>query len=107
MPLTLPTLKTDRACRNAIEFNQLPSLTTLIPGGYDNMKVCVILAIPTKYKDDVDLMEVSKAFPYGTVSFIVQDGGMIAPSGKVIEHLGDKDGSDDMVIVCSSVNVGY
>ena len=100
-------IKTGRAYRNTIEFNQLPSISKLIPGGYDNMKLCVILAIPSKYKNDADLEEVEKVFPCGNVNFILQDGGMITPSGKVIENLGDKDGSDDMVIVCCSVNVGY
>jgi len=70
------------------------------------MELCVILAIPSKYKNDVNLQEVAKVFPYGNVNFILQDGGMIAPSGKVIEDLGDMNG-DDMVIVCCSVNVGY
>jgi uncharacterized protein (TIGR02058 family) len=48
---------------------------------------------------------VATTFPYGEVNFVIQDGGMIAPSGRVIESLGDK--NDDMLIVCAAVQVGY
>ena len=65
----------------------------------------MLLAVPPKYRAELDLEEVRKVFPYGHVRFEVQDGGMIAPSGIAIEKLGDK--NDDMVIVCASVTVGY
>jgi uncharacterized protein (TIGR02058 family) len=93
-----------RACRNAIEFNSL-SIKKMIPGGYEAMKLNVILAVPKKYQDTLNLDEVAKTFPFGDVKFVVQDGGMIAPSGRVIESLGDK--NDDMLIVCAAVQVGY
>eukprot|EP00547_Thalassionema_nitzschioides_P012656 CAMPEP_0194259102 /NCGR_PEP_ID=MMETSP0158-20130606/42776_1 /TAXON_ID=33649 /ORGANISM="Thalassionema nitzschioides, Strain L26-B" /LENGTH=76 /DNA_ID=CAMNT_0038998757 /DNA_START=176 /DNA_END=403 /DNA_ORIENTATION=- len=35
-----------RACRNAIEFNSIPSITRLVPGGYDELKLDVLLAVP-------------------------------------------------------------
>eukprot|EP00985_Skeletonema_marinoi_P002129 scaffold863_cov210-Skeletonema_marinoi.AAC.4 len=95
-----------RACRNAIEFNSIPSIKRLIPnGGYDALKLDVLLAVPPKYREGLDLEEVAKVFPYGHVRFEVQDGGMVAPSGIAIEKLGD-DG-DDMVVVCASVTVGH
>mmetsp|Transcript_27008 Transcript_27008/g.40825 ORF Transcript_27008/g.40825 Transcript_27008/m.40825 type:complete len:176 (+) Transcript_27008:79-606(+) len=95
-----------RACRNAIEFNSIPSIKRLIPnGGYDALKLDVLLAVPPKYRQGLDLKEVAKVFPYGYVRFEVQDGGMVAPSGIAIEKLGD-DG-DDMVVVCASVTVGH
>ncbi|KAL7497893.1 hypothetical protein ACHAWT_007073 [Skeletonema menzelii] len=95
-----------RACRNAIEFNSIPSIKRLIPnGGYDALKLDVLLAVPPKYRDGLDLDEVAKVFPYGHVRFEVQDGGMIAPSGIAIEKLGDV--GDDMVVVCASVTVGH
>ncbi|KAL7537242.1 hypothetical protein ACHAWF_005709, partial [Thalassiosira exigua] len=119
-----------RACRNAIEFNSIPSIQRLIPdvrttakfmfrfflvlncsllvvsqGGYDALKLDVLLAIPPKYQAELDLKEVAKVFPYGDVRFELQDGGMVAPSGIAIETLGDK--NDDMVVVCASVTVGY
>ena len=93
-----------RACRNAIEFNSI-SIKKIVPGGYDAMKLNVILAVPKKYQDSLDLDEVATTFPYGEVNFVIQDGGMIAPSGRVIESLGDK--NDDMLIVCAAVQVGY
>jgi len=96
-----------RACRNAIEFNSIPSIKRLIPDGrgYDALKLDVLLAVPPKYRAELDLEEVRKVFPYGHVRFELQDGGMIAPSGIAIETLGDK--NDDMVVVCASVTVGY
>ena len=77
-----------RACRNAIEFNSI-SIKKIVPGGYDAMKLNVILAVPKKYQDTLDLDEIATTFPYGDVNFVIQDGGMIAPSGRIIESLGD------------------
>lgn len=94
-----------RACRNAIEFNSIPSVSKLVPDGYDGLKLDVILAVPDKYRDGLDLDQVKTVFPYGQVRFIVQTGGMIAPSGITIDSLGDT--NDDMVVVCASVSVGY
>eukprot|EP00592_Proboscia_alata_P001158 CAMPEP_0194368686 /NCGR_PEP_ID=MMETSP0174-20130528/16884_1 /TAXON_ID=216777 /ORGANISM="Proboscia alata, Strain PI-D3" /LENGTH=147 /DNA_ID=CAMNT_0039145143 /DNA_START=239 /DNA_END=682 /DNA_ORIENTATION=- len=94
-----------RACRNSIEFNSIPSIEWLIPGGRAGLKLSVILAVPPKYQSTLDLDEVRKVFPYGEATFTIQDGGMIAPSGIAIDSLGD-DG-DDMVVVCASVTVGY
>lgn len=94
-----------RACRNAIEFNSIPSINRLVPGGYDALKLDVILAVPPKYQDNLDLDAVSAVFPYGDCKFTIQDGGMIAPSGIAIERLGDI--NEDMVVVCCSVTVGY
>lgn len=93
-----------RACRNAIEFNSL-SIDTIIPGGYEGMKLNVILAVPGQYQDGLDLEEVRKVFPYGDINFVIQNGGMVAPSGRQIEALGDT--NDDMIIVCAAVQVGY
>jgi uncharacterized protein (TIGR02058 family) len=94
-----------RACRNAIEFNSIPSVQRLVPNGYDGLKLDVLLAVPPKYQDSLDLNKVQEVFPYGSIRFQIQDGGMIAPSGIAIERLGDK--NEDMVVVCASVTVGY
>jgi uncharacterized protein (TIGR02058 family) len=94
-----------RACRNAIEFNSIPSIKRLVPGGYDNLKLDVILAIPPKYQKGLDRDAVAAVFPYGETKFTIQDGGMIAPSGIAIESLGDT--NDDMIVVCCAVTVGY
>ena len=52
------------ACRNAIEFNSLPSMRSIVPGGYDNMKLLVTLGVPEKYKKNVDVDKVLTVFPY-------------------------------------------
>ena len=94
-----------RACRNAIEFNSIPSIKRLVPGGYDQLKLDVILAVPPKYKSTLKIEDCANVFPYGSIRFQIQDGGMIARSGIAIDRLGDK--NDDMIVVCCSVTVGY
>jgi len=69
-----------RACRNSIEFNSLPSIKRLVPGGYAGLKLDVILAVPPAYQQNLDLATVRAVFPYGAVNFRVRDGGMVAPS---------------------------
>lgn len=69
------------------------------------MKLDVTLAVPSKYQGDLDLEAVRKCFPYGKVRIQIQDGGMIATNGKVIEALGDK--NKDTVVVCCAVSVGF
>ena len=100
-----PTKAAIRACRNAIEFNSIPSINRLVPGGYDQLKLEVLLAVPKQYQETLDLEQVRQVFPYGTVVFEIQDGGMVAPSGIAIDELGDK--NEDMIVVCCSVTVGY
>lgn len=94
-----------RACRNAIEFNSIPSINRLVPGGYENLKLDVLLAVPPKYQSDLDLSKVQEVFPYGSIRFQIQDGGMVAPSGIAVERFGDS--NEDMVVVCCSVTVGH
>jgi len=48
------------------------------------MKLSVLLAVPAKYQEDLDLETVVKVFPYGKAEFIIQDGGMVAQSGAVL-----------------------
>jgi uncharacterized protein (TIGR02058 family) len=93
-----------RACRNAIEFNSIPSVQRLVPDGYQGLKLDVILAVPAKYREGLDLEQVSQVFPYGSIRYQLQDGGMVAPSGIAIERLGDR--NEDMVVVCAAVTVG-
>jgi uncharacterized protein (TIGR02058 family) len=69
------------------------------------MKLDVLLAVPEKYQDDLDLEPVRNCFPYGQVRFQIQNGGMVAANGKAIASLGDT--NEDMVIVCVAVTVGY
>jgi uncharacterized protein (TIGR02058 family) len=94
-----------RACRNAIEFNQIPSISTIVPGGRAAMKLDVLLAVPRLYQDGLDLDLVRRCFPYGQIRIQIQDGGMIARNGKVIEEMGDV--NEDMIVVCAAITVGY
>lgn len=95
-----------RACRNAIEFNSIPSIRELVPGGYEQMKVHVQLGVPERFIDDVDLSAVRAVFPYGTLLPVqLSVGGLAASSGIALEAMGDKD--DTMVIVVAAVTVGY
>jgi uncharacterized protein (TIGR02058 family) len=94
-----------RACRNAIEFNSIPSIARIVPGGYDNMKLNVLLAVPPSYQQGLQLDQVRAVFPYGSVCFQIQDGGMVSSSGIAIDSLGDT--NEDMVVVCAAVTVGY
>jgi uncharacterized protein (TIGR02058 family) len=96
---------TVRACRNAIEFNQIPSIANIIPGGREGMKLDVLLAVPEKYQADLDLDAIRAVFPYGQIRFQIQVGGMVATHGLVIAEMGDK--NEDMVVVCVAVTVGY
>ena len=96
---------TVRACRNAIEFNQIPSISRIVPGGYDGIKLDVLLAVPKIYQAALDINAVRECFPFGTINIQIQDGGMIASSGKVLAEMGDK--NDDMIVVCVAVTVGY
>lgn len=88
-----------RACRNAIEFSHFP--LDPIPNGRDGLKFDVLLAVPWQYQNNLDLTIVHSCFPYEQVYFQIQDGGMVVSSGTVI------DGSDDCVVVCAAVSVGY
>ena len=65
-----------RACRNAIEFNSIPSVRNLVPGGRDNMKLLIQIASPEPHTIDVN--QVKAVFPYGKFLPIVVKEGMNA-----------------------------
>lgn len=94
-----------RACRNAIEFNSLPAMRELVPGGYQAMRVHVQLGVPREYAGEVDVGAVAAVFPYGDVAVRVEQGGLCADSGVALEAMGDK--STDMIIVVACVTVGW
>jgi uncharacterized protein (TIGR02058 family) len=94
-----------RACRNAIEFNSIPSIGKLVPGGYANMKLDVQLGVPASYLTDVDEAAVRAVFPYGQVQIRMEAGGLLADSGIALERMGDK--NQDMIICVACVTVGY
>ena len=42
-----------RACRNAIEFNSIPCIAEVVPGGRPNMKIKIKLGVPAEVLDKV------------------------------------------------------
>ena len=102
-----------RACRNAIEFNSIPSIRAIVPGGYDSMKLHIQLGVPEKMVGSVDLQKVRDVFPYGNIvdPVNVDVGGLLAKSGIAIPEMGDVDEegrpNDDFVIAVASITVGY
>ena len=96
-----------RACRNAIEFNSIPSIRDIVPGGYDAMKLH-IGSVSRKIIGSVDLQKVRDVFPYGNIvdPVDVDVGGLLA-SGIAIPEMGDVDDegrpNDDFVIAVASI----
>jgi uncharacterized protein (TIGR02058 family) len=94
-----------RAVKNAIHFNSMPGIRSVLPGNsLDNMKVNVKLAVPAE-KERLDIDAVKAVIPFGEVTVEIMDGGMLTTSGIVLEEKGDK--NDLMYIVVASVEVGY
>jgi uncharacterized protein (TIGR02058 family) len=108
-----------RAVRNAIEFNSIPGVIEVIPGGRKEMLIQVKLGIPPASVDvdvggsnttpvpmKVDPLEVAKVFPYGRllpIEMVV--GGLSFSTGRLVPELGD---SDDMAVcVAACVSIGY
>ena len=100
-----PTKACVRACRNAIEFNSLPAMRQLIPGGYEGMRLHVQLGVPSAYREGIDLEQVAAVFPYGRLKIEIEPGGLLADSGVALEAMGDK--NSDMIIAVACVTVGY
>jgi len=101
-----PTKAAVRACRNAIEFNSIPSIAHIVPGGYANMLLRVQLGVPHEFHARVDLEQVAAVFPYGKLLPVeLVHGGMKASSGIALREMGDTD--DSMIIAVAVVSVGY
>ena len=94
-----------RAARNAIEFNSLPNIGRLIPGGYDEMRLHVQIGVPVQYLPQVDVTAITSVFPYGKVRVELEPGGLLADSGVALVAMGDM--NSDMVIAVACVTVGY
>mmetsp|Transcript_5927 Transcript_5927/g.10367 ORF Transcript_5927/g.10367 Transcript_5927/m.10367 type:complete len:187 (+) Transcript_5927:61-621(+) len=100
-----PTKAVVRACRNAIEFNSIPSIRRIVPGGYENMKLRIQIAVPVE-PEEIDESQIKAVFPYGQILPIeYQKGGMLASSGVALEAMGDT--NDQMIIAIACVTVGY
>jgi uncharacterized protein (TIGR02058 family) len=100
------TIAAMRACRNAIERNSLPGLSSLLPNGDRRyMRVRVTLGVPALAEAaPVDVERVKQVFPYGEVSIHILPGGLAAHSGVVLPEKGDR--TDEIVMVCAAVEVG-
>lgn len=113
-----------RAVRNAIEFNSIPGVISHLPGGRSEMLIHVKLGVPTIEDTDdsasidsmeikagllpVDLLQVAKVFPYGTLLPIqVTLGGLSFATGRVVPELGDTNDMGICVAACVSLGYGH
>ena len=95
-----------RACRSAIEFNSIPYIRQIVPGGYESMKLHVQIGVPSGSVSQVDLAAVAAVFPYGQILPIqIEHGGLLAHSGIALPEMGDA--NDDMIIAVACVTIGY
>ncbi|CAL5228716.1 g11899 [Coccomyxa viridis] len=92
-----------RACRNAIEFNSLPAMGKLIPGGYAEMRLHIKIGTP--HPEEVDVEQCKGIFPYGLPIVEVVEGGLSCGSGIAVDELGDS--GDEMCVAVAAVTVGY
>ena len=104
-----------RACRDAIEYNSV-KIRTIIPGGYDAMKIHVQLGVPANVSEDggddeeslmaIDLQAVAHEFPYGELlPIVVERGGLLASNGVNLAGTGKP--KEDMTLVVACVTIGY
>ena len=99
-----------RACRQAIEFNALPYMETLMRDrGYEgraDMLLKVEIGVPEDLVDSVSVEDIRAMFPYGRMLPVqVRAGGLDFPSGRVVEALGDN--ADRAVVAVAAVTVGF
>ena len=74
-----------RACRNAIEFNSIPSVRNLVPGGRDNMKLLIQIASPEPHTIDVN--QVKAVFPYGKfLPIVVKEGNKYLKKNRIYKN---------------------
>ena len=100
-----------RACRQAIEFNALPYMETLLRDrGYErgrgDMLIKVEIGVPEDLVDSVSVEDIRAMFPYGRMLPVdVRAGGLDFQSGRVVEALGDA--ADRAVVAVAAVTVGF
>ena len=99
-----------RACRQAIEFNALPYMETLLRDrGYEgraDMLLKVEIGVPEDLVDSVSVEDIRAMFPYGRMLPVeVRAGGLDFQSGRVVEALGDA--ADRAVVAVAAVTVGF
>ena len=99
-----------RACRQAIEFNALPYMETLLRDrGYEgraDMLLKVEIGVPEDLVESVSVEDIRAMFPYGRMLPVeVRAGGLDFQSGRVVEALGDA--ADRAVVAVAAVTVGF
>jgi uncharacterized protein (TIGR02058 family) len=99
------TKSAQRAVEDAIHYNSMPGIATLLPEQkLENMAVNIKLALPAD-ETELDTEKIKSMIPYGTVTIEVMPGGMATTSGIFLEDKHDK--NDMMYIVNAAVEVGY
>jgi len=94
-----------RAVKDAIHYNSMPGIRSMLPGGdINNMKVNINLAIPQDL-EQLDLEQTKKLIPYGKVTVEVEKGGIATTSGIFLDNQQDK--NTLMYVVNAAVEVGY
>ena len=100
-----PTKAAVRACRDAIDYNSI-KIRTIIPGGYDSMKIHVQIGVPQLVENDIDLDEIAREFPYGTLlPIVVEAGGLLGSNTARLPGTGEA--KEDMTVAIACVTIGY
>ena len=69
-----------RACRNSIEFNSIPSIDRLVPGGYENLLLHIKIGVPHPVRQAAWTMcshMVTTTYNYAGVSEQTGDGMLV------------------------------
>ena len=101
-----------RACKDAISWNSIPSLERLVPGGNDNVKLRLQLAVPYGDGDAppaLDMDKIRACFAYGTLQEPVElmPGGARFSSMCSVPSLCDDSRDASWVVAIACVTVGY
>src|SRR5699024_3589527 len=79
-----------RAVKDAIHYNSMPGIRSMLPGGdINNMKVNIKLAIPQDL-EQLDPEQIKELIPYGKVTVEVETDGMATTSGIFLDDQQDK-----------------
>lgn len=99
-----PTKACVRACDNAVEWNSV-KVRNIIPGSYDAMRLHVQIGVPNPSL--VDLDEVAKCFPYGTLAkpILVEEGGLLGSSRAGLPA--DEPAEAHMTVAVACVTIGW
>jgi len=94
-----------KAIQDAVRHVSLPGMRQ-VAGVTDldgQVFVEILLGVPTRLEDSVDVERVKAALPFGQRSVKIVPGGLLASSGVAVPSMGDS--SDQAVLVVASVAV--